>query len=808
MSYAIVVFEAFAPFAPRGFYYLSDASGTVPQTHYTRSLADAVAAADMAASNHSVANASAMYAVFDVGARRPCRYNLPSWFSLSVAPVYVPEACDVLWEAHGWRVPALPLNPEGPLELEDGTRLEARRHYGSSGLGFSDDGLIWHNSNYGELLQLYPVEAGAVLPNRLGCIFARMADGVDCGHGPDGRLPRVRNVGGVLPPAALSPERCLWVVRPEPEPVAPAPVVPEPAPVPEPASDRLPLVEYGALELRSGERVPFVRHDSSDDTFLVRLPSDATEWFYRETGQAMARHVRERWGQVFNVVASDPDADCDVGCDAPVAAPEPVQLAPSYEVRAGEAGTDRDAWAVVHTAESGKAAGAWVGANKALYGEQGQALAIVKVEPSAVAEDWREREARRMSDGTYTALPDYWAGMISEAFPDHFAHVAQSDKRKVAFTETEGAGVRDKQKVLSARAYASRFFGAGTTSYWGTDTRDRFVADMLGESLRPLFSPLGDADAIERIYRDTDGTECHGCMSYSAGHFRTGGVHPSRVYALGGEITVAFLRGYGDDAPEGEGLHDVDLSADWDGKGPIIARCLVWERDGEALQYGRVYGECGPARALRTGLEALGYRSGDMNGARIAKLEIDGGGYVMPYLDIGGCSVSDHGDYWVAGGDEYTCDNTDGTLSAVEQATCDHCGDGASEDEIRSVYTSSHETEEWCQCCRGNSASYSEHLGEWVQGSLVVEYRPSGSRYSEWEAEWLLTGGTLSAVEVDGVWWEDGAVCEDCDTALEPVNVHSAPDGDSVCCDCLTEREDAAAAELAESPELPLPAAA
>lgn len=472
---------------------------------------------------------------------------------------------------------------------------------------------------------------------------------------------------------------------------------------------------------------------------------------------------------------------------SPAVAPAPAAI--RFEVRAGLVGTDRDNWSAVMDFDNGKDAGAWVSANRASFTEAGKALVIVKVEASAVASDWRERERERLEDGTYTPLPGDWAAHIAEFYPDHFAHVAQSDKRKVAFTESESSGERDKQKALSASAYVDRFFGDNAPFYWLSERRSRFLSDMLGDSVKPLFAPLGDADAIEAIYRETEGGACHGCMSYSAGHYSSP-FHPVRVYAMGGDITIAFLRACSD-TDEDSG---VDLEATWDGSGTLLARCLVWP---EGKEYGRVYGDTTNARMLRTALEAQGYSSGDLCGAKIAKVP-HSHSYVMPYLDIGGGEVEDMGSYFIVGGD-ISATQADGLLEEPG-ICCDHCGDNYPEDEMALVYTGRGYTGEWCEGCREYHAVYTDHDGEYISSDCISSYIPSGCTYPESISDWGLEEVGAAYVESRGEYCEDFFVCDECGEAFHSDDEHSH-EGQSVCAGCLSDLEEAAEAEAAEAAE-------
>jgi hypothetical protein len=537
-----------------------------------------------------------------------------------------------------------------------------------------------------------------------------------------------------------------------------------------------------------------------------------------------------------------------------------VDLSPVFEVRSGVLGTNRDDWSAVMEFDNGKAAGAWVGQNKAGYAANGKSLVIVKVERSAAVVDWREREAARLASGEYVALPDGWQEEISSAYPDHFPHIAKSDKRKVAFTETASAGERDKQKVLGAAAYAERFFnGAGLAPLWYGSRRDAFVGAMMGNDINVLLSPLGDVDAMIRCYRDTEDGPAHGCMSYAANHFSTDGRHPVEVYALGGDIQFAMVRSDepkaetllgsrsaqdtfdrygGEDGPScrdsccrsdvalweaakaalareaaGDAGDAGDVASDapaflpaWDSHDyPVLARCLVWA---DRKQYGRVYGDAVAARMLRTGLEALGYSSGSLSGAKLGKVEVRGS-YLMPYLDIGGGNFGDYCDDFFRVGGDYDGNSTNGLADAeCNSVECDHCGDDVDGDDTRSVATGHYDSESWCECCVENSAFYCEETHQYVTDNRLAEYINTRG-HTVLVADWAIERGDVDVTLCrDGEYREDAATCDDCGDGFprDDLGAFDADgSGDCLCSDCGDTRQadvDAEAALL--SPELPL----
>ena len=224
----------------------------------------------------------------------------------------------------------------------------------------------------------------------------------------------------------------------------------------------------------------------------------------------------------------------------------------------------------------------------------------------------------------------------------------------------------------------------------------------------------------------------------------------------------------------------------------MIARCLVWP---EGKEYGRVYGDTTNARMLRTALEAQGYSSGDLCGAKIAKVECDNS-YVMPYLDIGGGEVSDCGKFFEVGGD-ISATRTDGLLEEPGRC-CDRCGDSYPEDEMAMVYTSRDHTEEWCEGCRDYDVVYTDQDSEYIASDCVSSYIPSGCRYPETISEWGLEEVGAAYVESRGEYCEDFFVCDECGEAFHSDDMEEH-NGQSVCAGCLSDLVEAAEAEAAAS---------
>lgn len=299
-------------------------------------------------------------------------------------------------------------------------------------------------------------------------------------------------------------------------------------------------------------------------------------------------------------------------------------------------------------------------------------------QPRPVKDDgWMDREAKRLSDGTYTRLPWDNVGRVhgvyerdprSLANPDeyyrdifverpmteadcrkyhhwfyvqrkpeaehHYAHVSMKHPGKIAFTETPEKGAQDIQATMNPGRYLKQFY----------DLDEDTIRTMANEFL----AKYGDvqlkfghtADEFEHIY--TNGP--NSCMSHAASEYASD-EHPVRVYAAG-DLAVAYL-------VSGDEEH-------------ITARAICWP---EEKTYGRIYGDADKLDRL---LEAAGFTQDEncAKGARMLKVEQDGA-YVVPYVDYiyrahvkGKFLIIDpHGDI--------SCEGTNG-LSATRHV-CDHC---------------------------------------------------------------------------------------------------------------------------------------
>lgn len=336
--------------------------------------------------------------------------------------------------------------------------------------------------------------------------------------------------------------------------------------------------------------------------------------------------------------------------------------------------------------------------------------------------DWRERERAKVRSGEYKRVPwdlEEWAQRVAG---DHFAHVSTEDPSMLAYTESEAKGAADRQTRVRPGRYLKRYFGDVLSDEQIAKWAEYFAAVNEPHTLRLATT----ADDIEHVY-------VNGPRSCMAGEQSTP-EHPVRAYAAG-DLAIAYLA-------EGES---------------IKARALCWP---ERKVCGRIYGD---AARLAATLERAGYTADNgrgFDGARLAKIELDCGVYLMPYLD-NGYRVADRGSYWEMGSSGDYAQNTEGTIGGTR---CDHCRDYCSPDETFGTDNGS-----ICETC------YSEHYFTCercesiyhVDNAIAV----NGLRRSQ-------------SMVCDGCAASDARQCADCGEHFIEERCYTRHDNETVCDGC------------------------
>jgi hypothetical protein len=346
----------------------------------------------------------------------------------------------------------------------------------------------------------------------------------------------------------------------------------------------------------------------------------------------------------------------------------------------------------------------------------------IKLQPRRVADDgsWKERERARFAAGEYVALPwigQPWFDAKANELADLFAHVSTVDGAKIAYTEDGAKGMADRQTRVKPGKFLAKYFPE-----LATEEVARLSVEYSKAYEDNKLHIVSDPDDWERVYT----TGPHSCMAHRADYYSSS-VHPVRVYA-GPDLQLAYLE------REGHG---------------ITARAIIWP---EKKAYGRIYGD--EAR-LSDLLSEVGYKEGSLGGARILKIE-ENGGYVMPYVDYCEGATVD-GKYIVIGEGEIATDNTCGLSeetpccsccdSRVRQGEgrhnqsgdflCDDCyseqhiyceyydedmpaDDGSVEVIVGRGWSGRPRTQSWCQDAFDNHGFICDHDGEAYSDNLAV----------------------------------------------------------------------------------------
>ncbi len=379
-------------------------------------------------------------------------------------------------------------------------------------------------------------------------------------------------------------------------------------------------------------------------------------------------------------------------------------------------------------------------------------------------EDWIAREAER-DRNRVRRLP--WIGQpwFVGKYPHHFAHVSDDDPSQIAYTPNAEYGVRDRQVRTRPGKYLGRFFGDVLTEkerlHWTEQWNGLYDSGELHFATDP--------DEIVSVYLDGPNS----CMCHPRGDYGTP-VHPTYVYGAG-DLAIAYTKRQGDSTVR------------------ITARALCWP---DQKYMTTPYGD---SARLVPMLEKLGYRYGDLNGARLLRIEY-AGGFICPYLDCASY-VSDDGKFLrIDNGGEHSGKETCGCTVAGQY--CPECEEHADPEGFGFVED---QGVSWCEGCREHTwhcdrcgDRYSDSTGP-TEVNGCVDYCPRCVYAVATECEGcgeFFTDG-FRAVD-DSQWCEgcamDADTCADCGTLTANGLPEKNSDGDEICADC------------ADEPRLPIPA--
>lgn len=360
--------------------------------------------------------------------------------------------------------------------------------------------------------------------------------------------------------------------------------------------------------------------------------------------------------------------------------------------------------------------------------------------------DWRDRERERQKTRTMPIWQNepFWQ-TYAERHAEHFVHLSETQPPMLAYTVDADKGERDRQTIIRAGRYLTRYFSDVLTAKqiayyaaWQTNG-----AKPKGESGDAEIQFATTAEEIFDVYKRGP----RSCMD--ACHFDDPETSPVKVYAAG-DLAIAYLEG---EAPPNRPGYTV------------LARCLVWP---EKKVAGRVYPTEGcwrddgyftdgahmaPHYALQQKLKDAGYRflsegEGSFDGARLLKIEADEGDetYLMPYLD-GDYGVDDVGGVWRMRhyGQGHECQETQGWIRTEPEYDwhCERCGEGQSEDSYSTtVFISTQrrswgfrDERPWCECCTENDAFHCEGFDVYFASHNVDQVDVDGQTYSQKYAE-------------------------------------------------------------------------
>lgn len=135
--------------------------------------------------------------------------------------------------------------------------------------------------------------------------------------------------------------------------------------------------------------------------------------------------------------------------------------------------------------------------------------------------NWHDREVRRLTDGTYTAIK-CWPPQFT-SYPDHYLHVSTKDPAQVSFTPNDEYGVKNRKMTMAPGRYLRRYF-----SYLAEDVISNLANHykLIHEGKTEVHITHTPSE-IARVYKDGPSS----CMAGLHRSFNTGFIHPAVVYA-------------------------------------------------------------------------------------------------------------------------------------------------------------------------------------------------------------------------------------------------------------------------------------
>lgn len=161
----------------------------------------------------------------------------------------------------------------------------------------------------------------------------------------------------------------------------------------------------------------------------------------------------------------------------------------------------------------------------------------VKCQPRPIVEfddRWKARELKRFADGKYK--PVIWVGQAwwdNNHNKDHFVHVSLKDQTKIAFTKSDGDGIKDIQTAIKPGKYLTEFFSHLLTAEQIREYAMQQSMPFENKELKFATTP----EEIERVYKPKLGSSCFSGTT-KANLYGSGDFAVAYIEDESGEITA------------------------------------------------------------------------------------------------------------------------------------------------------------------------------------------------------------------------------------------------------------------------------
>jgi hypothetical protein len=301
--------------------------------------------------------------------------------------------------------------------------------------------------------------------------------------------------------------------------------------------------------------------------------------------------------------------------------------------------------------------------------------------------------------------------------PEHFLHVSNLEKTKIAFTVDPQKGMLDRQTQMNVASYLvnhcnidndlARYIAMYHANEYSTSQVlfAESANDIANVYINGPDSCMGGLDHHRNVKKDDEYYS-----KYQGGSF----CQPTRVYG-DSDFKLAYLK---------------------DRQGKITARTLVVK---DSLKYLRIYGD---SDRLRTALKDMGYSQDydAMLGKKIKKIwDESKDEYVLPYLDgIQTIDSKSNDTFHIITDSDFDmkCDKINGLGTEYNgfYINCYECDDEIDDsDNAYIVYYGRNDRRECCSYCARNESFRCQSIHEYVNNSYHSEV--DSESYAEWVAE-------------------------------------------------------------------------